>query len=372
MRGQVYLGAISGTSVDGLDLALVQVARRIDVLAAATRPLPEALRRSLLELGRPGADDLDRLGEADAALGEFIGTAALEFLDSNGQAPSAVTALGSHGQTVRHRPGAAHPFTLQIGDPSRIAEVTGITTVADFRRRDMAAGGQGAPLVPPFHAALFRDPGESRAVLNIGGIGNFTLLPADPAAAVTGFDTGPGNALMDDWIARARQRAFDDNGDWAASGQVDESLLQRLLAAPYLTTPPPKSTGREYFNLAWLQAHLDARLRERAIDDADVQATLCAFTAECAVRALVTWGPADLGRVLVCGGGRHNRALMAALAERLSCPVEPVETLGVDGDSIEAAAFAWLAHQTLNGLAGNEPAVTGARGPRVLGAVYPA
>lgn len=372
MRGQVYLGAISGTSVDGLDLALVQIAGRIEVLAAATQPMPETLRQSLLDLGRPGGDDLDRLGEADAALGEFIGHAALEFLEASGHAPADVTALGSHGQTVRHRPGAAHPFTLQIGDPNRIAEVTGITTIADFRRRDMAAGGQGAPLVPPFHAAVFRDPNENRAVLNLGGIGNFTLLPADPAAAVTGFDTGPGNALMDDWITGTRHRPFDDNGDWAASGNVDEALLDGLLADPYLTSPPPKSTGREYFNLAWLQAQLDTHLRGRAIDDVDVQATLCAFTAESAARALRAWGPSDTGRVLVCGGGRHNRALMAALAARLHCPVEPVEELGVDGDSIEAAAFAWLAHQTLNGLTGSEPAVTGARGPRVLGAVYPA
>ena len=209
-------------------------------------------------------------------------------------------------------------------------------------------------------------------MLNLGGIGNFTLLPADAGAAVTGFDTGPGNALMDDWIVRCQRGAFDANGDWAASGTVDEALLHGLLADPYLTTPPPKSTGREYFNLDWLQAQLEIHLRGRTIADADVQATLCAFTAESAARALDTWGPLDTGRVLVCGGGRHNRALMAALAARLDCPVEPVEELGVDGDSLEAAAFAWLAHQTLNGLAGNEPAVTGARGPRVLGAVYPA
>lgn len=371
MRGQVYLGAISGTSVDGLDLAILEIAETLRVTEATTVPLPDALRESLLALGRPGGDDLDVLGETDAALGEFIGRAALAFLTDSGRTPQDITALGSHGQTVRHRPGADHPFTLQLGDPSRIAEITGLTTVADFRRRDMAAGGQGAPLVPPFHDALFRTPGEHRAVLNIGGIGNFTLLPADPAAAITGFDTGPGNALMDDWIHHSRRESYDAEGAWAASGTVDDALLQRLLADPYLALPPPKSTGREHFNLAWLhdalQSHLDTA---PAVSDADVQATLCAFTAETVARALSAWG-IDTQRVLVCGGGRHNRALIGEIATRLRCPVETTDDHGVNGDSIEAAAFAWLAHQTLNGQPGNAPAVTGARGPRVLGAVYP-
>ncbi len=262
------------------------------------------------------------------------------------------------------------PFTLQIGDPNRVAEVTGITTVADFRRRDVAAGGQGAPLVPPFHAALFRSPGEHRAVLNLGGIGNFTLLPADPDVPISGFDTGPGNALMDDWISHARQQPYDHHGDWAASGEVDDVLLERLLGDPYLSAPPPKSTGREYFNLTWLHEQLERHLADRQTDAADVQATLCAFTAETVARALANWG-SQTQRVLVCGGGRHNRTLLAAIAARVRCPVETTDDHGVDGDSIEAAAFAWLAHQTLNGQSGNEPTVTGARGPRVLGAIYP-
>lgn len=369
MSGQLYLGAISGTSVDGLDLALLEIAQGLRVVCARTVAMPGDLQRALLELGQDQGADLDRLGRTDAHLGAFIGEAALAFLSEQGHEPAQITAIGSHGQTVRHRPNLDHPFTLQIGDPNRIAELTGITTVADFRRRDMAAGGQGAPLVPPFHAALFRHAVENRAVLNLGGIGNFTLLPADPQSAVTGFDTGPGNALMDDWIYHSRQQPFDGSGEWAASGTVDEALLERLLSDPWLSAPPPKSTGREHFNLAWLHEQLEAHLADGERSAADVQATLCAFTAESVARALQAWG-SSTDRVLVCGGGRHNRTLLAAIAERLRCPVDTTDDHGVDGDSIEAAAFAWLAHQTLNGQAGNEPAVTGARGPRVLGAIY--
>ncbi|MEQ8484831.1 MAG: anhydro-N-acetylmuramic acid kinase [Pseudomonadales bacterium] len=369
MGGQLYLGAISGTSVDGLDLALLSISQQVRVLAAATEPLPAALQQTLLALGQPGHDDLDSFGHADAELGDFIGRAILEFLASTGHTPAEISAIGSHGQTVRHRPTGAYPFTVQIGDPNRIAEVTGLTTVADFRRRDMAAGGQGAPLVPPFHAALLRSTEEHRAVLNLGGIGNFTLLPMQPDAPIAGFDTGPGNALMDDWIRLRRKRPFDQHGEWAASGKVDSALLQCLLEDTYLAAPPPKSTGREHYNLAWLNAQLERHLQGRHIDDADVQATLCAFTAESVTRALANWGE-QTQRVVVCGGGRHNRTLLAAIAERLWCPVETSEDHGIDGDSVEAAAFAWLAHQTLNGQPGNDPAVTGASGYRVLGAVY--
>lgn len=370
MRGQLYVGAISGTSVDGLDLALLEISSAITITAATTVALPEPLRRDLLTLGQTGQDDLDVLGRADATLGEFIGEAILRFLSDNGSSSAEITAIGSHGQTVRHRPTGTAPFTLQIGDPNRIAEAAGITTVADFRRRDIAAGGQGAPLVPPFHSALFRAEGEHRAVLNLGGIGNFTLLPANADAPVTGFDTGPGNALMDDWISHAHDEPYDHQGEWAASGEVDDVLLQRLLSDPYLSAPPPKSTGREHFNMSWLNEQLENHLRDRQISDAGVQATLCAFTAETVARSLAAWG-SDTQRVLVCGGGRHNRTLLAAIAQRIRCPVETTDDHGVDGDSVEAAAFAWLAHQTLNGQSGNEPAVTGARGPRVLGAIYP-
>jgi anhydro-N-acetylmuramic acid kinase len=371
MSGQLYLGAISGTSVDGLDLALVECSDNISVVYATTVPMTEVLRQELLSLGQSSLVDLDGFGRTDAALGEFIGHSLLRFLQDCRRPPGSITAIGSHGQTVRHRPGGKYPFTLQIGDPNRIAEITGITTVADFRRRDVAAGGQGAPLVPPFHEALFRHPRENRAILNLGGIGNLTLLPADPGAAIVGFDTGPANALMDDWIRHKRQERYDRAGEWAATGTVSETLLERLLQDAYLAAPPPKSTGREHFNLAWLTQHL-ADLNQRSgpiASDADIQATLCAFTAECTARALAAWG-GDTERVLVCGGGRHNRTLLIDLAARIPCPIETTDDHGVDGDSLEAAAFAWLAYQTLNGRPGNAATVTGAEGSRVLGAIY--
>ncbi len=367
MNGQLYLGAISGTSVDGLDLALLSTAEPMQVLKAQTVPLPEALRHTLLALGQPGNDDLDQLGTADRQLGRHIGEAINAFLAAAGTDARHVRAIGSHGQTVRHRPGGSVPFTMQIGDPNEIAEITGITTIADFRRRDMAAGGEGAPLVPPFHAALFRTPGEDRGVLNIGGIANLTVLPADPDAPIEGFDTGPGNAIMDQWILRERGLPLDQNGDWAATGQVSNHLLQTLLLDDYLQRPPPKSTGREHFNLDWLLAR-DVELPESA---ADVQATLCAYTAQAAADAIRRWAPRT-ERLLVCGGGRLNATLMQTLAARTGITVEPTDVHGVDGDSVEAAAFAWLASQTLQHRPGNEPAVTGASGYRVLGAIYPA
>lgn len=365
MTTQLYVGAISGTSVDGLDLALLQTDPCIKILNAETVALPDSLRDALLGLGQPGHDDLDLLGRTDRSLGRFIGDAINGFLKTANVQPRQVAAIGSHGQTVRHRPDGDPAFTMQIGDPNQIAETTGITTVADFRRRDMAAGGQGAPLVPPFHAALFRTTEEHRAVLNIGGIANVTVLPADLQRPIAGFDTGPGNGLMDQWIMDRRGLPFDNAGIWAASGRINEPLLSTLLQDPYISRPPPKSTGREHYNLAWLTG-LGAAMPAAA---ADTQATLCAFTAESAARAIRSWAP-DTTRLLVCGGGRLNRTLMQGLRERTALIVEPSEAYGVDGDSMEAAAFAWLADQTLRGKPGNEPAVSGASGYRVLGAVY--
>jgi anhydro-N-acetylmuramic acid kinase len=367
VSGRLYVGAISGTSVDGLDLALLSTDAPLSVLHARTTPLPESLRRELLALGQPGNDDLDRLGAADRQLGRFIGEAINGFLTATGTDPGRVRAIGSHGQTVRHRPRGREPFSWQIGDPNQIAEITGITTIADFRRRDMAAGGEGAPLVPPFHAALFRTREEDRGVLNIGGIANLTVLPADPASPVEGFDTGPGNGLMDQWVLRERGLPFDNGGAWAATGQVRATLLEALLQEDYLRHPPPKSTGREHFNLDWLMKHDNAS----AGSAADIQATLCAYTAQTVADALQRWAP-HTRRLLVCGGGRLNATLMQALASRTGLLVEPTDAHGVDGDSVEAAAFAWLASQTVQGRPGNEPAVTGASGHRVLGAIYQA
>jgi anhydro-N-acetylmuramic acid kinase len=366
VSGQRYLGTISGTSVDGLDIALIEITDQVQVIAARTYPFPETLRSALLQLGQPGQDDLEALGASDTRLGRFIGETALDFLRGAGVAPEQITAIGSHGQTIRHRPRGPERFTLQIGDPNVIAEVTRITTIADFRRRDMAAGGEGAPLVPLFHDTLFRTPREHRAILNIGGISNLTLLPANPADPVTGFDAGPGNALMDVWIRSCRGDPFDAAGAWGATGDPQGELLEAMLADPYFALAPPKSTGREHFNRSWLDARLD---ESPGLMPADVQATLRVLTAEAIRLALERWG-SGAERVIVCGGGRLNDALLGELRARLPLPVATVEDYGIDGDSVEAAAFAWLAHQTLNGLPGSAPSVTGAAAPRVLGAIY--
>lgn len=361
----LYLGTISGTSVDGLDLALLEIGQNIRFVAAVTWPIPDQLRRRLLALGQEENDNLDELGSADVALGCFIAEAALAFLESEGVVPGEVRALGSHGQTVRHRPDQEHPFTWQIGDPNLIAELTGITTVADFRRRDMAAGGQGAPLVPRFHEALFRQANESMAILNVGGISNLSLLPADHDADIVGFDCGPGNALLDSWCQQHLGHSFDKDGAWAASGTVIESLLETLLADPYLGRPPPKSTGREHYNLRWLDDHLTGSAKPE-----DVQRTLLEFTARSLSEALINWGD-YCERLVVCGGGRLNAMLLARLRELSAVTVETSEDRGYDGDAIEAAAFAWLAHCRLEMTTGSAGSVTGAQGDRVLGAVYP-
>ncbi len=365
-NSHLYVGTITGTSVDGLDIALLDLADGIHLVQASTASFPESLRATLLALGQPGNDDLDEIGELDAALGAFTGNAILELLQRLGVEPDKVAAIGSHGQTIRHRPDVSHPFTWQISDPNRIAEITGITTVADFRRRDMAAGGQGAPLVPAFHEALFRTSDESRVLLNVGGISNITWLPADPTIEVSGFDTGPGNGLMDAWFSRHQGGTFDADGSWARTGKVATSLLEALMADPYLARVPPKSTGREVFNLPWLEAQADLN----GWQPHNVQRTLLEFTALSIAQAIERWAqPAD--RLVVCGGGRLNGLLMDRLTATTHLPVTTSDALGFDADGLEAAAFAWLAARRLSDLPGNAPAVTGASGPRVLGAVYP-
>ena len=362
---ELYLGLISGTSADGIDAALVDCAGGgARLLRAATFPYATDLRRDALALAQDETTfDLDAYGRLDVRLGEAFADAALKLLQTAGVTPDAVHAIGSHGQTVRHRPHEPHPFTLQLGDASVIAERTGIPTVADFRRADMAAGGQGAPLLPILHAALLARPGEPRAVLNLGGIANLTLL--DGAGGVRGFDTGPANALLDAWCARHTGAAHDAGGALAAAGRADATLLAQLLADPYFAAPPPKSTGREHFHLRWL----DVRLAGRQLAVADVQATLLALTVHSIADALAMHAPGT--RVLfVCGGGLHNPVLMRALEQAVSCPLVSTALAGIDPDFIEAMAFAWLAHARLSGRAGNVPGVTGARSARVLGAVY--
>jgi anhydro-N-acetylmuramic acid kinase len=361
----LFLGLISGTSVDGIDAALVRFSPAPELISAHTYPLDDSLAEQVLRLSQARSEVLlDDVGRLDTALGEALAAAASRLLSGCGVAAADVTAIGSHGQTLRHQPEGAFPFTMQLGDASVIAERCGITTVADFRRRDVAAGGHGAPLVPAFHAATLSDPRENRAILNIGGIANLTLLPA--VGTVRGFDTGPGNGLMDAWILRHQGQRYDRGGGLAAQGQADEALLQSLLAEPWLSLPPPKSTGRDQFHIEWLDAHLAGR----AMSTADVQATLNRFTARTIADALRSTQP-DCARVLVCGGGVHNPVLLHNLATELpGVSVESTAAHGLDPDFVEAMAFAWLARETLNGRPGNLPAVTGARGLRVLGCIH--
>lgn len=364
--GGLFIGLMSGTSVDGIDAALVRFAPQPELVCGRTYPLEAALAAEVLRISQADASiHLDELGRLDTRLGQALAQAALELLREAGVAAAEVAAIGSHGQTLRHAPSGDAPFTMQVGDANVIAERTGIRTVADFRRRDVAAGGQGAPLVPAFHARLFGVAGEDRAVLNLGGIANLTLLPAD--GAVRGFDTGPGNGLLDAWVLRHRGERYDRGGALAAAGAVDAGLLGRLLDEPWLALPPPKSTGRDLFHGDWLEA----RITGRDLPVADVQATLCRFTARTVVDALRAQLP-GCRRLLVCGGGVHNPVLLAALAaEWPGLAIESTAAHGVDPDFVEALAFAWLAREALAGRPGNLAAVTGAGGPRVLGAVYP-
>lgn len=370
MDGSPYfIGLMSGTSIDCIDAVLVQLeADAIRVAHHSEHPIPADVRSDILALCQPGDDHLDRLGHCDRALGELFAEAVKQLLSASNVAASQVLAIGSHGQTVRHRPPHTNeqlPFTLQIGDPNVIATRTGITTIADFRRRDMALGGQGAPLVPAFHNAAFSDSSNNRAVLNLGGIANITWLPTTGDA--TGFDTGPANLLMDAWCHRHLSQPYDDNGDWAASGTVQLELLKQLLAHPFLAKPAPKSTGREEFNLEWLDRVL-AKLGT-PLNAADVQATLLEFTARSAADAIKAQGEA--AAVYLCGGGAYNGQLKKRLAALLpNSEVLTTDELGVPPKLVEATAFAWLAKRTLEQLPGNLPAVTGASQEAILGGIY--
>jgi anhydro-N-acetylmuramic acid kinase len=361
---------MSGTSMDGIDAVLLRLSdTEIAMIGSHSRPWPEDIRQQMLALATPGENEIDRLGALDVLAGRQFGAAALELLSTTGISASDVTAIGSHGQTIRHRPEASPPFTLQIGDPNSIAEQTGITTIADFRRRDMATGGEGAPLVPAFHANLFQHPDEARAVLNIGGIANLTLLPKSGNGIVTGFDTGPGNCLLDSWIRHHQGQPYDKNGNWAASGKPHAELLATLLGDSYFQRSPPKSTGPEHFSLNWLEGHLAPHPK---LPTEDIQATLTTLTAESISQALHN-AALDCERLLVCGGGIHNNHLIEELRSRLGqLQLESTETYGVHPDWVEAAAFAWLARRTIRGETGNLSSVTGASHPSILGGIYPA
>jgi anhydro-N-acetylmuramic acid kinase len=361
---------MSGTSMDGIDASLVEFhPQGHRHLTSNSRKWPKELQQQLRTISLPGDNEIDKLGVLDAKVADEFSQCALDLLKQANVDPQQIEAIGSHGQTIRHRPEAAIPFTMQIGDPNRIAEQTGITTVADFRRRDMAAGGQGAPLVCAFHEAMFRDDIETRAILNIGGIANITILPAETNTPISGFDTGPGNTLLDAWTRRHLRARYDESGTWAGGGKTHQPLLTEMLKTNYLQLAPPKSTGPELFNIAWLDSILDTL---QPIDPQEIQATLAEFSATTIAQSIRKEAP-GCDRVIVCGGGVHNQTVMAMLKKMLGdIPVVSSAEHGIDPDSVEPIAFAWLARQTLLGLPGNIPKVTGASGPRVLGGIYPA
>ncbi len=373
---QLYAGLMSGTSVDAIDAVLVDFTPpQPSLIASHSHPIPDSIKSRINDLCHPSTqtpernaiDSIDLLGELHVQLGQLFADATLALLAQAKVNAQDVQAIGSHGQTIRHRPGGTFPFSLQIADPNTIAQRTGVTTVADFRLRDMAAGGQGAPLVPAFHQAVFHSEAVDRIILNIGGIANITLLSKNASTKVTGFDTGPGNTLMDQWIKQHRGLAYDQEGSWASQGVVHQGLLEKLLAHPYFAQPPPKSTGREMFNLAWLTATL-AELD--GIEAADVQRTLLELTVETIALAITAQGIKD-GELLVCGGGYHNRLLMTNLAAKLpTFSVTGTTAAGCPPDWVEAMAFAWLAKQNVHQLPGNLCSVTGAKSPVILGGRY--
>lgn len=369
---ELYIGLMSGTSADGIDAALLGIDNTGSrLLAHHNLGFNTDLQRDIHALCEPGNNEIERAGALDTHLGELFAQAVQALLNACDLPSSRVRAIGSHGQTIRHRPPGSgrHPFSWQIGDANIIAARTGITTVADFRRRDIALGGQGAPLVPAFHAAVFSHPHINRGIINVGGISNITWLATNQDTL--GFDTGPGNCLMDGWVLRHQGVTYDNNGQWAASAVYCPELLQQLLKHPYFSRAMPKSTGREDFHLSWLDQQLQGY---PSLLPAEVQATLVQLTAESIARHIEQCPSADLGGELyLCGGGAHNRQLRQALSKRL--PLFRLGTtaeLGVDSDWVEAAAFAWLAHRRLEGLPGNLPGATGASKAAPLGAIYPA
>lgn len=355
----LYVGLMSGTSLDAIDAVLIDFTSDITILNTWSLTLPADLREEILALNHLQANELTRSLVLGKKMAHVFSTAVCELLKDANIDPRAITAIGSHGQTLRHAPNSDMGYSLQIGDPSTIAELTGITVVADFRNRDIAAGGQGAPLVPAFHQAMFSSASESRAIINIGGMANASIFLTD--GSIQGFDTGPGNVLMNHWAQQHINKPYDNNGDWAKSGTVDRLLLAQMLAEPFFHIPPPKSTGRELFDAHWLN-----QFKPQMLNPANVQATLLELTAVSIVNAL----PRAIEKLFVCGGGAYNLQLMQRLNTLSGKPTFSTQTLGIAPEWVEAAAFAWLAKQTINHSTGNLPAATGARGARILGGIY--
>ena len=368
---KLFVGLMSGTSMDGVDAALVRFGdRTCELVATLQQPYPAALREELRQASQnPDNMPVDHLCSLDSRVAESFAETATALIDTARADARNIAAIGSHGQTIRHQPGGKPPFTLQIGDPNIIAVRTGLTIVADFRRRDIAEGGQGAPLTPAFHDWLFADKFAHSVVLNIGGFANITVI-ASSSDETIGFDTGPGNTLMDAWISRHKSVAYDDSGNWAESGTVSDQLLRQLMSDPYFSAPPPKSTGFEYFNLDWLQESLRSAGIVDSIATEDVQATLADVTARSIADAVMSHAQ-HTEQVYVCGGGVHNEHLLRRIRAYLpGIACVPTTECGLDPDWVEAVAFAWLARQTLSGLPGNLPSVTGASRSAILGGVY--
>lgn len=365
---ELYIGLMSGTSLDGIDAALVNLSSdKMEVIDFEYLPFSQEIQHRLHQLSAPNAQmSLQEFGEMDTALGCLFAQTVNTLLRKTHLSASQITAIGSHGQTVYHSPLGQFPFTLQIGDPNCIAQKTHITTVADFRRRDIAAGGQGAPLVPAFHHAVFHSSSETRCVVNIGGIANVTVLPADGSESVIGFDTGPGNVLLNQWIKKHLNHHYDAQGAWATTGKIDFELVEQLKNEPYFQAPSPKSTGVDYFSMDWLERQCD--IGNYAPEN--IQASLTYLTAITICEAIARTAP-QTSRILVCGGGVHNQYLMQLLAENAHCTVQSTADFGLHPDHVEAIAFAWLAKQTLNQKTGNLQAVTGASCSVILGGIYP-
>ncbi|MCC2667181.1 MAG: anhydro-N-acetylmuramic acid kinase [Gammaproteobacteria bacterium] len=366
MMSELYIGLMSGTSADGINAALVDFSNdSLKLVHQYYSPFPANLRQAILSLYQPGINEIKRMGEVDVILGKMFANVVNILLQESKTQAHSIRAIGSHGQTIRHYPNKQ--FTLQIGDPNIITAETGITTIADFRRRDIAHGGQGAPLVPAFHQAIFAEAKKPCVILNIGGISNITLLSDHPKQSVFGFDCGPGNALLDDWAKKCLNQPYDKDGAWAAQGNINQPLLKNLLSDSFFKRSPPKSCGREYFNLRWLENYLP-----NSILPVDVQATLAALTTHSILDAVKRY--CSQGEIFICGGGIHNLFLMEQLKNHAipSLSVRSTHELGIDPDFVEAIAFAWLAKQTLARKTGNVTAVTGAAKTAILGGIYQA
>ncbi len=359
---ELYIGLMSGTSMDGIDAALVDFSSTTPkLLSTHSHRWPDAIQRTLIAARDVPDDELDTLSALDMQTAELFAEACFILLEKAGHQPKNITAIGNHGQTIRHRPDIEKPFSLQIGNAQKLTKLTGVDVVSDFRTADIEAGGQGAPLAPAFHKAVFQHNDINRVIVNIGGISNITILPKDSNQPVTGFDCGPGNTLMDAWISQHQQQNYDADGALASSGKTDASLLARLLMDDYFQLAPPKSTGFEYFNLEWLDGSIDGE-----ISVADIQSTLCDLTATSIIRAINQYAP-DTEEIYICGGGVHNKELMHRLQALTKNPVATTERLGVHPDWVEAMAFAWLAYQYNHQQTGNLPSVTGASKKVILG-----